>query len=165
MSSWVESFSLDFHFNISEVCGVYLKSIHQNLWLVSIHMGQVTKLWLSCHLVLLSIDSKTRQQDSRSFLTWPIYGVRISILKIRYSHKQLILIMGITIPGKTVFILKSDPQCNKWHHLGNTIQHKALDHGNPLGNHSLTLKVKVKVTYIQQVLKANKEAFFSHLVK
>ena len=24
------------------------------------HMGQVTKLWLSCYLVLLSIDSKTR---------------------------------------------------------------------------------------------------------
>ena len=35
-------------------------------------MGQVTKLWLSCYLVLLSIDSKTRQQDSRSFVTWPI---------------------------------------------------------------------------------------------
>ena len=24
------------------------------------YMGQVTKLWLSCYLVLLSIDSKTR---------------------------------------------------------------------------------------------------------
>ena len=24
------------------------------------HMGQVTKLWLSCYLVLLSIDSKSR---------------------------------------------------------------------------------------------------------
>ena len=37
------------------------------------NMGQVTKLWLSCYLVLLSIDSKTRQQDSRSFVTWPIF--------------------------------------------------------------------------------------------
>ena len=36
-------------------------------------MGQVTKLRLTCYLVLLSIDSKTRQQDSRSFVTRPIY--------------------------------------------------------------------------------------------
>ena len=27
---------------------------------VTVEMGQVTKLWLSCYLVLLSIDSKTR---------------------------------------------------------------------------------------------------------
>ena len=27
---------------------------------VLLNMGQVTKLWLSCYLVLLSIDSKTR---------------------------------------------------------------------------------------------------------
>ena len=25
-----------------------------------VYMGQVTKLWLSCYLVLLTIDSKTR---------------------------------------------------------------------------------------------------------
>ena len=36
-------------------------------------MGQVTKLWLSCYLVLLSVDSKTREQDSHSFVTWPIF--------------------------------------------------------------------------------------------
>ena len=36
------------------------------------HMGQVTKLPLSCYLVLLSIDSKTRKQDSHSVVTWPI---------------------------------------------------------------------------------------------
>ena len=36
-------------------------------------MGQVTELWLSCYLVLLSIDSKTRLQDSRSFVTWLMY--------------------------------------------------------------------------------------------
>ena len=35
-------------------------------------MGQVTELWLSCYLVLLSSDSKTRWQDSGSFVTWPI---------------------------------------------------------------------------------------------
>ena len=28
--------------------------------LVTVYMGQVTELWLSCYLVLLSIDSKTR---------------------------------------------------------------------------------------------------------
>ena len=27
---------------------------------ISVYMGQVTELWLSCYLVLLSIDSKTR---------------------------------------------------------------------------------------------------------
>ena len=40
---------------------------------IYIYMGQVTKLWLSCYLVLLSIDSKTREQDSNSFVNWPIY--------------------------------------------------------------------------------------------
>ena len=38
-----------------------------------LNMGQVTKLRLSCYLVLLSIDSKTRSQDSQSSVTWPIY--------------------------------------------------------------------------------------------
>ena len=36
-------------------------------------MGQVTELQLSCYLVLLSADSKTRKQDNRTFVTWPIY--------------------------------------------------------------------------------------------
>ena len=40
--------------------------------LLQLYMGQVTELCLSCFLVLLSIDSKTRKQDSRSFVTWPI---------------------------------------------------------------------------------------------
>ena len=46
-------------------------------WILNwkIYMGQVTELWLSCYLVLLSIHSKTRWQDSRSFMTWPIYSV------------------------------------------------------------------------------------------
>ena len=35
-------------------------------------MGQVTELWLSCYLVLLSIDSKTRWEDSHSSVTLPI---------------------------------------------------------------------------------------------
>ena len=40
---------------------------------MSVHMGQLTKAGLSCYLALLSNDSKTRLQDSRTFLTWPIY--------------------------------------------------------------------------------------------
>ena len=32
----------------------------QSFSLTHIYMGQVTELWLSCYLVLLSIDSKTR---------------------------------------------------------------------------------------------------------
>ena len=35
-------------------------------------MGQVTKVRLSCYLDLLSSYSETRQQDSRTFVTWPI---------------------------------------------------------------------------------------------
>ena len=41
-------------------------------WIRSLHMDQVTKVRLSCYLVLLSTDSKTRQHDSRTFVTWPI---------------------------------------------------------------------------------------------
>ena len=37
------------------------------------HIGQVTKLRLSCFLVLLTVNSKTRYQDSHSSVTWPIY--------------------------------------------------------------------------------------------
>ena len=57
-----------------------LHFIRDHCW----HMGQVTELWLSCYLVLLSNDSKTRQQDSRSSVTWPIckYNACISNHKI-----------------------------------------------------------------------------------
>ena len=41
------------------------------------YVGQVTKLRLSCYLVLLSNDSKTRWQDSHSFVTWPICKIYI----------------------------------------------------------------------------------------
>ena len=54
-------------------------------------MGQVTKLWLSCYLVLLSIDSKTKQQDSHCFVTWPIYlkqGFRKSFSAWGLNFKQ-----------------------------------------------------------------------------
>ena len=47
-----------------------------------IYMGQVMELWLSCYLVLLSIESKTRQQDSHSSMAWPIY---IYIIYIYYK--------------------------------------------------------------------------------
>ena len=36
-------------------------------------MGQVIKVWLSCYPVLLLCDSKTRWQDSCTFMTWHIY--------------------------------------------------------------------------------------------
>ena len=35
-------------------------------------MGQVTKVRLSCSLVLLSVDSKTREQDSLAPVIWPM---------------------------------------------------------------------------------------------
>ena len=39
-------------------------------------LGQVMELWLFCYLVLLSSDSKTRLQDSGSFVTWPISPIQ-----------------------------------------------------------------------------------------
>ena len=36
-----------------------------------LYMGQVMKVCLSCYLVLLSNDSKTRKQDRPTFVTWP----------------------------------------------------------------------------------------------
>ena len=38
----------------------------------NVHISQVTKVRLSCYLDLLSVDSKTRYKDSRTFMTWPI---------------------------------------------------------------------------------------------
>ena len=46
------------------------------------YMGQVTELWLSCYLVLLSIDSKTRLQDRHSSVTWPIYPIIVYIVML-----------------------------------------------------------------------------------
>ena len=40
----------------------------------TIHLGQVTKPWLSCYPALPSNDSKTRQQDSLSFVTYVQLG-------------------------------------------------------------------------------------------
>ena len=38
-----------------------------------IHMGQVTMVGLPCYVVLLSFDSKNKQQDRHTFVTWSIY--------------------------------------------------------------------------------------------
>ena len=50
--------------------------------MVYIWVRLTMKLWLSCCLVLLSIDSKTRYQDSHSFVTWPIYN-NIELIWVR----------------------------------------------------------------------------------
>ena len=42
-------------------------------------MSHVMKVCLSCYLVLLSFDSKTRKQDMHTFVTWPI---SLNIFKI-----------------------------------------------------------------------------------
>ena len=46
-------------------------------------MGEVMKVWLSCYLVLLSNDSKTRLQDSRTFVTWPRCILHIIIVSLK----------------------------------------------------------------------------------
>ena len=64
------------------------------------HMGQVMELWLSCYLVLLSIDSKTRQQDSRSSVTWPIWSAvcrREYVLEIKIFDETYELV-GFKFP-------------------------------------------------------------------
>ena len=38
-----------------------------------------------------------------------IWGIGIPIIKTRWSHDHLIIIMGITTHGKMIFILKQDP--------------------------------------------------------
>ena len=76
----------------------------------SIDMGQVTKLLLLCYLVLLSIDSKTRSQVSHSFVTWPIFTCKQTLichahifLQIKYLvdlalHIQAQRLSVVTIP-------------------------------------------------------------------
>ena len=49
------------------------KSQQHTIFHDSRYMAGVTELRLSCHLVLLSIDSKTREQDGLSSVTSPIY--------------------------------------------------------------------------------------------
>ena len=45
-------------------------------WLVwKQHLSQVTEVQLSCYLVLLSVDSKTRYQDSCTSMTSPISNI------------------------------------------------------------------------------------------
>ena len=57
-----------------------------------LYMGQVTKVWLSCYLVLLSFDGKTRQHDSHTSVTWPIYihicTWIVNILSVHSSTRQ-----------------------------------------------------------------------------
>ena len=43
------------------------------------YVGQVTKTRPSCHPALLSIDSKTRQQDDLSFVTRPTHKIHKNI--------------------------------------------------------------------------------------
>ena len=40
---------------------------------------------------------------------WPLTSIKIPIIKIRWSHDSLIFIMQISIPGKTVFVLRPGP--------------------------------------------------------
>ena len=52
-----------------------------------VDMGQVTKVRLSCYLILLSNDSKTRCQDSRTFTSWPIYCSYAIVVILGYLNK------------------------------------------------------------------------------
>ena len=76
------------------------------------HMGQVKKLWLSCYLVLLSIDSKNRQQDSHSSVTWPIYIAKDYVCAIIIFFKQWRLFADGLLPTKGPEI------CNHRHDVG-----------------------------------------------
>ena len=69
---------------------------HQYPW-CWLNMGQVTKLWLSCYLVLLSIDSKTRYQDSHSSMTWTIFIV------LDQFHIEILHLYGTTLDNKITF--------------------------------------------------------------
>ena len=53
---------------------------------ICIYMGQITEVRLSCYLVLLSVDSKTRKQDSLT--SWPVSYIYIYVIDM--NHRELI---------------------------------------------------------------------------
>ena len=58
------------------------------LLLMRMYMGQVTEVQLSCYLVLLSNDSKTRYQDSHTFVTWPIWTCQYMLANESWSDVE-----------------------------------------------------------------------------
>ena len=63
-----------------------------------VDMGQVTKVGLSCYMVLLSFNSKTRKQDRRTFVIWLIfrfYGfcrilyTKVAVIGAGIAHSDL----------------------------------------------------------------------------
>ena len=83
---------------------------------IYIYMSQVTELWLSCYLVLLSIDSKTRWQDSRSSVTWPIFllwaDCRFVVCQHAFKYDSLMFNSGIYVLN---IVLQID-----WSHVTST---------------------------------------------
>ena len=90
------------------------------------NMGQVTELWLSCYLVLLSVDSKTRKHDSRSFVTWPIcsflqllfYLINCMVNSSRSSETSMHQIIRPSLVQIMSFYLSPVPSHyfnQKWH--------------------------------------------------
>ena len=55
-------------------------------FLYGLVMGLVMEVWLSCYLVLLLVDSKTRWQDSHSFMTQPVCAY--IIIPIAWLHRR-----------------------------------------------------------------------------
>ena len=56
------------------------------------YMGQVTELWLSCYLVLLSIYQVTRQpqfHDLTHMYQYNVYGIKIAVLILQVSYKPV----------------------------------------------------------------------------
>ena len=60
-----------------------------NFWGI-FNIDQVTGMRLSCHLVLLSTDSKTSEQDTRTFIIWPISIYQCRWYRGRWRYGALI---------------------------------------------------------------------------
>ena len=75
--------------------------------MINMNMGQVTDVWLSCYLVLLSVDNKT---GGRLNIKMPSYQHRDSHVKDKtVSPTVLSLTWESPYLGKTVFILRQGP--------------------------------------------------------
>ena len=118
------------------------------------HMGQVTKVRLSCYLVLLSNDSKTRQQDSPTFMSWPIWffaqflGYHRFILYRWWVNSSipLILTVGVSLVFVRAPLLSVWLQASGVHIITvKWIQH--WDNLEDLG-YNLTLAIRSNVTIV-----------------
>ena len=94
IENWIFSFSCSWWFLCTFSCG--------NFNLAATPYCQYDTHIYACWRSI----QNSRQPGTISIQRWCLTNIGIFVIKIRQSHDHLIFIMGITIPGKTVSILK-----------------------------------------------------------